>query len=121
MSTDSHDSRYLWHMLEHATHVQYIVLGLDADTYAESIQVRLAAERGLDILSRAAERVSAPFKAAHPELPWQRIAALADTLAYPDGMPDDELVWSFLRQDLPHLMESLEPLIGASTGDAATE
>jgi uncharacterized protein with HEPN domain len=108
-------------MLEHATHVLYIVLGLDADTYAESIQVRLAAERGLDILGRAAARVSLPFKAAHPEIPWQRIAAVGATLAYPDGTPDDDLVWGFLRQDLPRLMESLEPLIGRATDGAATE
>jgi uncharacterized protein with HEPN domain len=121
MSTNPDDTRYLWHMLEHATHVQYIVLGLDPDTYAESIQVRLAAERGLDILSRAAARVSARFKVAHPEIPWLRVMAVGATLAYPEGTPDDDLVWSFLRRDLPHLMESLEPLIGTSTGVAATE
>ncbi len=115
MTASPQDSRYLWHMLEHATHVLYIVLGLDVDTYAESIQVRLAAERGLDILGRAAAYVSSEFQAAHPEIPWHRIAAVHATLDYPNGTPDDDRVWAFLREDLPGLMESLEPLIGSGS------
>lgn len=111
MASSNGDSRYLWHMLEHATHVLYIVMGLDVDTYADAIQVRLAAERGLDILARAAQRVSPEFKAAHPEVPWQRIAQVGAALDYPEGTPDDDLVWGFLRQDLPGLMERLEPLV----------
>jgi uncharacterized protein with HEPN domain len=121
MRSSAPDARFLWHMLEHATHVLYIVLGLDLDTYADSIQVRLAAERGLDIVGKAAERVSAACKAAHPEIPWQRIAAVAAALAYPDGSADDHLVWSFMRHDLPQVVELLEPLIGSPTGDAVTE
>src|SRR5262245_52106414 len=111
MPTSSNDNRYLWHMLEHATHVQYILLGIDFDTFQDSTQVRLAAERAVDIIGRAAARISDPFKQAHGEIPWQRIATVAGTLAYPDGTPDDELVWDFLREDLSGIMEHLEPLI----------
>src|SRR5689334_16455613 len=111
MPTPRDDNRYLWHMLEHATHVQYIVLGIDFDTFQDSTQVRLAAERAVDIIGRAATRVSESFKTDHGEIPWHRIATVAATLAYPDGEPNDELVWDFLREDLPGIMENLEPLI----------
>ncbi|HEX7929131.1 MAG TPA: HepT-like ribonuclease domain-containing protein [bacterium] len=111
MPSPPDDNRYLWHMLEHATHVQYIVLGIDFDTFQDSTQVRLAIERAVDIIGRAAGRISGRFKTAHREIPWQRIATVAGTLAYPEGEPNDELVWDFLRGDLPGIMETLEPLI----------
>lgn len=119
MSTDPRDNRYLWHMFEHATHALYVVMGLDLETYQESVQARLAAERGLDIFGRAAARLSEAFKRAHGEIPWRRIAAVAAALDYPDATPDDALVWEFLRRDLPRILEHLEPLIGKSKESAA--
>jgi uncharacterized protein with HEPN domain len=121
MKSDSQDIRYLWHMFEHATHVLYILLGMDLDTYVDTIQVRLATERGLDIIGRAAARVTDAFKRSHGEIPWQRIAAVSATLSYPDGTPDDDLVWDFLRRDLPKIMEYVEPLIGGLESRPAVE
>lgn len=110
--TAQDDNRCLWHMFENATHVLYIVMGLDLDTYVDTIQVRLATERGLDLFGRAAACLSPGFRDAHGDLPWARIAAVTATLAYPEGSGDDELVWDFLRKDLPPIMERLETLIG---------
>jgi uncharacterized protein with HEPN domain len=120
MNTNPRDNRYLWHMFEHATHALYVVMGLDLETYQESIQARLAAERGLDIFSRAAARLSQAFKQSHGEIPWQRIAMVAATLDYPDAAPDHALVWGFLRRDLPRIMEHLEPLIGGNREPAGS-
>ena len=111
MRPEPEDQRLLWHMMEYGTHALYSITGLDSDAYADAVQPRLAAERSLDILSRAAARVSTPFQAAYPEIPWQRIAEMARTLDYPDGEPDDEQVWAFLRKELPGMMERIDLLL----------
>jgi len=116
MSPADPDRRFLWHLMEHGTHVLYITMGLDADAFGESTQVRLAAERGLDIMARAAARVSTAFKVAHPGVDWPRLAAVGATLDYPDGTPDDGLVWDFLREALPKTLEYLDRLLDGQGG-----
>ena len=111
MRPEPEDQRLLWHMMEYGTHALYSITGLDADAYTEAVQPRLAAERSLDILGRAASRVSATFQSANPEIPWRRIAEMARMLDYPDGEPDDEQVWAFLRQELPGMMEHIDALL----------
>lgn len=117
MTPSPSDRRFLWHMLEHATHVAYITLGVDLDTYEDTVQLRLAAERGLDIFCRAAANLTPSFRDAHGDIPWQRIAAVAAVLDYPKAAPDDEMVWAFVRKELPRVMEHLEPLMGAGAGE----
>jgi uncharacterized protein with HEPN domain len=116
MTRNDQDYRFLWHLMEHATHVLYIVMGLDAEAFTESTQVRLAAERCLDIMARAAGRITPAFKAAHPRVDWPRIAAVGATLDYPGGTPDDALVWEFLRRDLPGMLEYLDTALGPRAG-----
>src|SRR5262249_23721347 len=105
---------------EHGSHALYSVSGLDGETYSDSTQARLAAERCMDIIARVASQLSNGFRRAHPEFPWQRIAALAKLLDFPEGEPDDEQAWAFLHDPLPRLVANIHELLAepASGGEA---
>ena len=62
------------------------------------------------IIGEAVKRISAEFRAAHPEVPWRLIAGTRDKLIhFYDGV-DLEEVWKMVNSDLPELVRLIEPL-----------
>ncbi len=69
MRPDQLDAAYLWDMLEAAGSVRRISAGVSFATYETNEMLRMAVERGLEIIGEAARHVSDEFRAAHPEIP----------------------------------------------------
>ncbi len=85
--------------------------GKNQADFTEGSMPRLAVERMFEILGVAAMRVSAELRLAHPEIPWQRIVGLRNVIAHEyDDIIFDRL-WEVLIDDVPELIQALEPLI----------
>ncbi len=98
-------------MLDAARQLQIFGEGKNQADFTEGAVPRLAMERMFEILGVAAMRVSAEFRAAHPEVPWQRIVGLRNVIAHEyDDIIFDRL-WEVLIEDVPELIQALEPLI----------
>lgn len=98
-------------MLTAARGIQECTNGLSLEQYLKQRVVQLAVERELEILGRAARRVSAPFRAAHPEIPWQALVAQRNVLAHEYGDIEHIRVWKVVTAHIPTLIAQLEPLI----------
>jgi len=85
MQPDTKDAGYLLDMLEHARGVLRAVRGRSVAEYVADEDLRLAIERRIEIIGEAAKRVSTRFQDAHPEIPWRKIIAQRNVLAY--GVP----------------------------------
>ena len=55
--------------------------------------------------------MSAEFRSAHPEIPWQRIVGLRNVIAHEYGDIIFDRIWDVLTQDVPELIRLLEPLM----------
>jgi uncharacterized protein with HEPN domain len=62
------------------------------------------------VLGEATKRLSAGFRAHHPEIPWRMMAGMRDTLIHEYDEVDLEEVWKTVTVDLPRLIAQLEPL-----------
>lgn len=60
-------------------------------------------------LGRFAGKVSPSFRAAHPEVPWERLAPREEWISRPNI--DVDLLWGALRDDLPGLADKLDRLV----------
>jgi len=59
--------------------------------------------RQLEIVGEATKHLSAEFRKAHPQVPWQRIASLRDVLVHDYMGVDLDAVWDILRNHVPEL------------------
>lgn len=63
------------------------------------------------VLGEAAKRISRPFRAAHPEIPWSQMAGMRDRLIHGYDEVDLDEVWRTVTRDVPALLEQIEPLL----------
>lgn len=85
--------------------------GLTQDRFMDSGLHQDAIVRQLTIVGEAAKRVSAEFRAAHPEIPWKRIAGFRDIVIHYYFRVNLQEVWRILQTDLPESVAALEPLV----------
>ena len=68
----------------------------------------------LVLISNAAKKVSQEMKEAHPEIPWREIIAVSNNRLILDYFRVDiASVWQTLVDDLPAIVQALEPLVPA--------
>ena len=88
MQPEERDPAYLWDMLQAAREVETMLEDHDLAAFlADRILLR-ATERSVEIIGEAARRVSTPYMAAHPEIPWRTIIGQRNILAHEYGQID---------------------------------
>jgi uncharacterized protein with HEPN domain len=63
------------------------------------------------VIGEAVKRLSDRFRAAHPTIPWRRIAGMRDHLIHGYDNVDRDEVWKAVDSDVPALLGYLEPLV----------
>jgi uncharacterized protein with HEPN domain len=111
MRPELRDASYLWDIVDAARTALDATRGLTLEEYERSPVLRLAAERCIEILGEAASRVSAGFRQAHPEIPWQKMVSQRNVLAHEYRDIRHGKIWRLLQEHLPRLVEQIEPLL----------
>jgi uncharacterized protein with HEPN domain len=71
--------------------------------------------RNLEILGEAAKRMDPEFRAAHPEIPWRKMAGARDILKHVYEETGPEIVWDIVETDIPALLADLRRLLTETT------
>jgi len=77
--------------------------GLDEVSFLADEKTIDAVVRNLEIIGEAAKRLPAQFRAAHPAIPWPKIAGLRNRIVHDYAGIDLKLVWYILRTAIPKL------------------
>ena len=85
--------------------------GLDKATFLGDIKTQSAILHQLMIMGEAVKRLSAEFRADHPEIPWALIAGMRDKLIHGYDIVDLDRVWKTAQKDVPELLALIEPLL----------
>jgi uncharacterized protein with HEPN domain len=107
----SRDDAHVLDMLRFAREVMELSRGVTREEYLSSLQKRRSIERSLELVGEAARRVSAPYRTAHPEIPWREVIGQRSVLAHDYGEVSDLRVWDTVRDRVPDLLRSLERLV----------
>ena len=67
--------------------------------------------RNLEVIGEAVKGLPADLRAAHPEVPWQRIAGLRDILIHVYFGVDEDVVWDIVKNHVPDLLKVVEALL----------
>lgn len=87
--------------------IERYTAGLDHDGFLADEMTVDAVVRNLEIIGEAARQMPADLAAAHPEVPWQRIAGLRNRIVHDYFGLDLEIIWRILQTDLPQLKAQL--------------
>ena len=98
-------------MLESARRIQEFTAGLSYEEYLDSILIRSAVERQLEIIGEAARRMSQGFRQEHPEVPWSGVIGQRNVIVHKYDEIIQEQIWSVVTEDIPVLIDRLEPLL----------
>lgn len=111
MQPEERDAAYLWDMLQASQNILDFTRGVSPAEYSSNKMLRMAVERGFQILGDAARRVTESFKAAHPEIPWSAIVGHRNVIVHDYADLSPKRIWEVVEDDLPGLALTLERLI----------
>ena len=90
---------------------------LDFSSFVGDRVKRAACERFLEILSEASRHVPDEWKAAHPEIPWRRVADIGNHLRHAYHSVDAEILWQIHASgELDILKAAVEALLKGRNG-----
>lgn len=101
----------LHHILDAAREAVAFSHGRSREALSADRMLNLSLVRLLEIIGEAARGISPTFRAAHPEIPWQKMAAMRDRLVHGYFDIDLDVVWETVTEDLPPLIEQLDEII----------
>lgn len=87
------------------------VEGVNIDILATNIEKQDAILRRITIIGEATKRLSKNFRAEHPTIPWKEIAGMRDVITHDYDEIDLDEVWTVVNENLPDLLNYIEPLI----------
>lgn len=98
-------------MIESARRIKEFTAGLSYEDYMDSVLIRSAVERQLEIIGEASRRMSEQFPQENPEIPWSGIIGQRNVIAHEYDEIIQEQIWSVVTEDIPVLIDRLEPLL----------
>jgi uncharacterized protein with HEPN domain len=112
-----YDETFLLDMLIAARKVQKFAADLAETDFYESELHQSAIVRELQVVGEAARQVSGEFQADHPEISWIQIVGMRNRLVHEYFRVSLSIVWQIVREDIPDLIEQIEPLISPEEDD----
>ncbi|HYH47496.1 MAG TPA: HepT-like ribonuclease domain-containing protein [Thermoanaerobaculia bacterium] len=106
------DHGFLVDILIAARDITEFKQGVTREEFLQSKLLRSAVLHQLVIIGEASRRLSEDFRAAHPEIVWQRVIALRNFVVHEYEEVDFEIVWGICERHVPDLIAFCEPLVG---------
>ena len=110
------DAAYLLDMLLSAHDVEEFADELTFTQFEQSHLHQNAIHKAIEIIGEAAACISEETRQAHPEIPWPEIIGMRNRLVHAYFEVDLKSVWKTAQQDIPRLIDLIEPLVPPETG-----
>jgi uncharacterized protein with HEPN domain len=105
------DASALLDMYRAAGKVVEFSRGYDQRAFLADERTQSAVLHQLLIIGEAVKRLSAGFRAQHPQIRWSPMAGMRDVLIHAYDTVDLDQVWRTVTNEVPALIASLQPLL----------
>lgn len=104
---DRDTSSYIADILQAIDRIDSILAGHDYGSFSDDFTIRMATERGLEIISEASRHLPAAYKEREADIPWRKIAAIDNVLRHTYHKVEIEVLWLICKEDLVPLREAM--------------
>jgi uncharacterized protein with HEPN domain len=116
----AHDDRLsLEQMLDTVRRIRAIARGRSREAFDADEVTQLGLLHLIQMLGEAASRLSAAFRAQHPEFPWGEMVGVRNRIVHGYDHVDPDIVWRVATEDVEPVVAALERVLvgsGPSTG-----
>jgi uncharacterized protein with HEPN domain len=81
------------------------------EAFIESVILQDAVIRSFEVIGEIVKRLDPTLTAAHPDIPWRRIAGFRDVLIHRYEQVDLDAVWRIVVEDIPPLQTAAEAML----------
>ncbi len=92
---------------------QVLDYGMDADALLADERTFAAACYDITVIGKAVDHIPAHVHAAHPEIPWGKLADARDHVVHRYWDIDHGIIRSIVEDDIPALLPRLRALLAA--------
>lgn len=107
MSSSPRDAESIADIVRAGRFIATFIAGMTKDQFLADLRTRSAVQHQLLIIGEAVKRLSDTFRAAHGNIPWQRIVGARDHLIHGYDSVDMDLIWLAVSQQVPNLVAQL--------------
>ncbi len=104
------DKARVQHILKAIAEIESFIRGADYEKFEQSSLLQSAVIRQLEVLSEAANHLSADTRDAHPEVAWPQIVGLRNLLIHQYFGVIPQLIWQIATTDIPILKSQVEQI-----------
>lgn len=100
-------------MLDTARRLRALALERSRQDLHTDVVAQLAMLHLTQRLGEAASRLSADFRAAHPEFPWGEMIGLRNRIVHAYDDLDPDIIWHVATEDIQAVIAALERVLAA--------
>jgi uncharacterized protein with HEPN domain len=97
-------------MIEAISGIETAISGKSFEDYRADWSLRLATQRGIEIISEASRSLPETAKLLTADIRWQKISAIGNVLRHEYYSIADRISWGVLVDELPPLKEALKEI-----------
>jgi uncharacterized protein with HEPN domain len=105
-------------IVEAIARVHGVLENISLEAFETDWQRQWLVERGVEIISEASRHLTDEMKARHPEIPWQKVAAIGNVLRHNYENIAAPVIWKLAHADLPALQKACRDELDAGEGRA---
>jgi uncharacterized protein with HEPN domain len=113
------DEHLVLDMLIYARRAVEFNAGANWERFSGDRMLQYATQYSLQCIGEAAFKLSSDYKQAHPEIPWEKIAAFRHRMVHDYPRIELPKVWAVVENHLGPLISQLEPLVPPETESGA--
>jgi uncharacterized protein with HEPN domain len=91
---------HLTDVVEAIERIHGVLENISLEAFETDWQRQWIVERGIEIISEASRRLTDDMKARHPEIPWQKVAAIGNILRHNYENIAAPVIWKLAQTDL---------------------
>jgi uncharacterized protein with HEPN domain len=90
-------------IVEAIERINGVLENISLEAFETNWQRQWLVQRGVEIISEASRHLPDEVKARHPEIPWQKVAAIGNVLRHNYENIAAPVIWKLAQTDLPAL------------------
>jgi uncharacterized protein with HEPN domain len=105
-------------IVEAIERISGVLENISLETFETDWQRQWLVERGVEIISEASRHLTDDMKSRHPEIPWQKVAAIGNVLRHNYESIAAPVIWKLVHADLPALLKACREELDIEAGRA---